>query len=71
MLNFPLSNLDGAENRAKRLVSSAKETNDWLTLQQLWCVLRNEEMTYAPGEARNRLKRMRNDVAQALADLQG
>jgi hypothetical protein len=71
MLYFPLSDLDSAETRAKLLVENAKQTHDWLTLRQLWCLLRNEEMTRAPGDARNRLKRLRDNVAEALADLEG
>lgn len=71
MLNFPLADLDSAEERAQRLVSRSKETNDWLTLRQLWCLLRNEEMANAPGEVRDRLKRMRNDIAEALAGIEG
>ena len=71
MLNFPLADLDSAEERAQRLVSRSKETNDWLTLRQLWCLLRNEEMANAPGEVRDRLKRMRNEVAEALAGIEG
>src|SRR5688500_10854092 len=71
MLNFPLADLDSAADRAKRLVIRSKETNDWLTLRQLWCLLRNEEMANAPGEVRDRLKRMRNDVAEALAGIEG
>jgi len=70
MLNVPMGgDLDLVEARVKRLARSAVVTSDHLQLRQLWCLLRNAERGELADDARSRLKRMRNAVAEDLAKL--
>lgn len=71
MLNVPMGgDLDLVEARVTRLARSAVVTSDHLKLRQLWCLLRNAERGELGDDARGRLNRMRNAVADELAKLE-
>lgn len=71
MLNLPIGfDMDTVEKRAQRIADSAIEHGDCLVLRQLWCLLRNAEMSRPAGNEREQLHRMREDVAKDLATME-
>ena len=71
MLNLPIGlDMDAVEKRAQRIAESAIENGECLVLRQLWCLLRNAETSRPAGNERERLHRMREDIARDLAKME-
>lgn len=71
MLILPIGfDMDTVEKRSQRIAESARKHGDCLVLRQLWCLLRNAEMSKPAGNEREQLHRMREDVAKDLANME-
>lgn len=71
MLNLPIgSDLEVVEKRTRKIIATAKAERDCPLLRQLWCLLRNAEMSMPLGTHRDGVHRIRDGVARNIADIE-
>lgn len=70
MLMFPTINLSDAERRARQILQHGVECNDKQLLSELWCALRNAETVQGTDDQRKRLRRLRDEVGDAIAGIE-
>lgn len=71
MLNLPIGNdMHAVQTRVRKLIATARDDQDCLLLQQLWCLLRNAEKTMPRGDNRSQLHQMRHKVHWEMTALQ-
>ena len=70
MILFPTTPLSDAERRAERILQHGVECCDKQLLSELWCVLGNAEAAQESGSTRKRLHRIREEVGDAIADIE-
>lgn len=59
-----------AEQRAEQVLQHGVECNDRQLLSELWSALRDAESAQLPGRSRDRLKRIREEVGNAIAEIE-
>ncbi|WP_158982978.1 hypothetical protein [Lysobacter panacisoli] len=71
MLNLPVGHdLDLVEKRATKIIATAKSAGNCPLLRELWCLLRNAEMTMPLGTHRDGVHRIRDGVARDIIALE-
>ena len=71
MILLPTTHSKDAERRAERILQHGVECHDQQLLSELWCALLNAESAQQACRMRQRLNRIRLEVRDAIAEIEG